>query len=159
MNPTKTESKSRNLWPYAIIGWFVIFITALATWAVVATRNNVDLVRQDYYEEELRFQQQIERVNRTAHLRHDITVMTDASSVTFKLPLDVTAAKPTGEIQLYRPSDASLDKKLALDVNESGMQRIDASELKGGLWKLRVHWKVGEAEYYFDQSVVLMGKS
>lgn len=159
MNTTKPETKPRNLWPYAIIAWFVIFISALATWAVVATHNSVDLVRQDYYEEELRFQQQIERVNRTAQMRKDITVTTDASSLTFKLPLDEAAAKPTGEIQLYRPSDASLDKKIALDVNDSGLQRIDASALKGGLWKVRVYWKVGQAEYYFDQSVVLVGKS
>ena len=58
---TKTEHKPRNPWPYAIIAWFVIFITAMTVWAVVATRNSMDLVRKDYYEEELRHQQQIER--------------------------------------------------------------------------------------------------
>ncbi|HEY1170554.1 MAG TPA: FixH family protein [Verrucomicrobiae bacterium] len=154
----KTENVKRNPWPYAIIAWFVIFITAMTAWAVVATRNNMDLVRKDYYEEELRHQQQIDRVNRTAQLRQDITVTTDTTSLTFKLPTEHATGKPTGEVQLYRPSDASLDKKLTLAVNESGLQRIDASELKGGLWKLRVSWRLGEAEYYFDQSVVLVGK-
>ncbi len=156
---TKTEHKPRNPWPYAIIAWFVIFITALVSWAVVATHNSMDLVRKDYYEEELRHQQQIDRVNRTAQVRKDITVTTDAMSLTFKLPSEHAAGKPTGEVQLYRPSDASLDKKLALAVNESGLQRIDASALKGGLWKLRVYWKIGEVEYYFDQPVVIAGKS
>lgn len=156
---TKTENKTRSLWPYAIIGWFVIFISAMVTWAVVATQNSMDLVRKDYYEEELRFQQQIERMKRTAKMRNDITVTTDATSVTFRLPVDASAGKPSGEVQLYRPSDASLDQKLALQVNESGMQRIDASALKSGLWKLRVYWKVGEAEYYFDQPVIIAGKS
>lgn len=155
----KTENLKRNPWPYAIIGWFVIFITAMTAWAVVATRNSMDLVRKDYYEEELRFQTQLDRMNRTATMRKDITVTTDSSSLTFKLPMDHASAKPTGEVQLYRPSDARLDTKLPLQINESGLQRIDASALKGGLWKLRVHWKIGEAEYYFDQPVVLIGKS
>jgi len=154
----KFENVRRNPWPYAIIIWFVIFTSAMLSWAVIATHNNMDLVRKDYYEEELRFQQQIERVKRTAQMRKDITVTTDATSLTFKLPLEKAGSKPTGEVQLYRPSDASLDTKTALQVNESGLQRIDASALKGGLWKLRVQWKVDGAEYYFDQSVVLVGK-
>ncbi len=155
---TKTEHKPRNPWPYAIIAWFAIFITAMVSWAVVATHNSMDLVRKDYYEEELRHQQQIDRVNRTAQVRNDITVTTDATSLTFKLPTESSKALPTGEVQLYRPSDASLDQKLALAVNESGLQRIDVSAIKGGLWKLRVKWKQGGEEYYFDQSVVLIGK-
>ena len=155
---TKTEHKPRNPWPYAIIAWFAIFITAMVSWAVVATQNSMDLVRKDYYEEELRHQQQIDRVSRTAHVRHDIMVTTDATSLTFKLPTESAKAQLKGEVQLYRPSDAKLDQKVALAVNESGLQRIDVSTLKGGLWKLRVSWKQGDAEYYFDQSVMLIGK-
>jgi hypothetical protein len=153
------EKLKRNPWPYAIIAWFIVFISALVAWAVVATHNNMDLVRKDYYEEELRFQQQIDRINRTAKLRQDIVVTSDATGLTFKLPIEGAVTKPTGEVQLYRPSDARMDKKLALAVNENGLQRIDASNLKGGLWKLRVNWKFGETEeYYFDRSVVLIGK-
>ncbi len=133
----------------------------MVSWAVVATHNNMDLVRKDYYEEELRFQKQIERVNRTAQLRKDITVTSDAAaqSLMLRLPAEHNGAKPTGEIHLYRPSDASLDRTITLQVNESGLQRIDTSKLRNGLWKLRATWKVNNEEYYFDQSVVIGGKS
>ena len=36
-----------NLWPHAIIAWFVIFAAALAAWIAFAVRQNMDLVRAD----------------------------------------------------------------------------------------------------------------
>lgn len=160
MNTIETKSKSRSLWPYAIIAWFAIFITAMVSWAVVATHNNMDLVRKDYYEEELRFQKQMDRVSRTAQLRNDISVTVDAGaqSLLFKLPADQANSQPTGQIHLYRPSDASLDQTIPLQVNESGMQRLDTSRLKGGLWKMRTTWKIGNDEFFYEKTLVIGSK-
>ena len=108
----------------------------------------------------LRFQKQMERVSRTAQLRNDISVTTDAGaqSLLFKLPADQANSKPTGQIHLYRPSDASLDQTIPLQVNESGMQRLDTSKLKGGLWKLRTTWKIGNDEFYYEKTLVIGSK-
>src|SRR5689334_23052461 len=66
--PKKQESKMKkriNFWPFAIIGWFIIFATFIAIFGVFAARQKVDLVRTDYYDAEIRFQKQIERQERT----------------------------------------------------------------------------------------------
>ena len=34
-----------NPWPYAIIGWFLLFGSGMAAWVVVAVRNDPELVR------------------------------------------------------------------------------------------------------------------
>src|SRR5947207_839195 len=55
----------RNPWPIAIIAYFAVFISFIVTFIVWASHQRVDLVRADYYEAEIKFQQQIDRVERS----------------------------------------------------------------------------------------------
>lgn len=157
----ETKSSKASLWPYMIIGWFVIFITAITIWVSYAMRNSQELVKDNYYEEEIRFQQQMDRVNRTKPLKAETKLSYDpqAGSIFLQLPPEHATENPTGTIRLYRPSNAALDQDLPLQVNHSGAQTINAAALQGGLWKVRVQWKVKGLEYYLDQSVVVVGKS
>jgi hypothetical protein len=43
--------------------------------------------------------------------------------------------------------------EIALDPG--GTQRISTAELRPGLWKVRVQWKVGGNEFYLDRSIVI----
>ena len=124
---------------------------------VLASRQNIDLVRKAYYEEELRFQQQLDRLNRTQAVSRQLEISYDSSrqSIRILLPPIHASANPVGQIHFYRPSDASLDHRLRLAVNGQGRQDIDASHLQAGLWKVRITWTVNEREYFFDQQVIV----
>lgn len=147
----------RNPWPYAIIGWFILFITGMATWTVVAVRQDMDLVRPDYYEQEIRYQQQIDRLNRTSAVRAEVSIVHDAAGRTLSLRLPAAHASGSveGWIQFYRPSNARLDFTRPLSLDAQGTQRIDTGSLASGLWKVQVQWKVGGHEYYHEQPLVL----
>jgi len=150
---------SRNLWPHAIIGWFVLAIIATVAWVTFAMRQRVELVGQDYYEQEIRFQQQIDRVARTKPMRAEVHASYDAGqqAILVSLPVGHAQQALTGSIQLYRPSDASLDRKIQLAVDASGTQKLDARPLLAGLWKIKVSWNVSGQEYFFDQPIVVAG--
>jgi hypothetical protein len=156
MNPTSAKP-SRNFWPHAIITWFVIFTAALAAWITFAVRQNMDLVRSDYYEEEVRFQRQLDRLNRTAAIRSEVAINYDAPKreVTLLLPAAHLAQRPTGRIQFYRPSNASLDLQVPLSVDAAGLQHIGIDALRGGLWKVRIQWSAAGQEYFFEQVMVV----
>ena len=156
MNATATKP-SLNPWPHAIIAWFVIFAAAMAAWIAVAVRQNMDLVRSDYYEEEVRFQQQLDRMNRTAAIATEVTLNYDATKreVTLRLPAAHLVSRPAGEIHFYRPSDAALDFQLPLAVDADGRQRIATSTLRGGLWKVRMQWSAADHDYFFEQTLVV----
>ena len=147
---------SRNPWPYAIIAWFVIFASALAAWITVAMRQKMDLVRSDYYEEEVHYQGQLDRLNRTAVLRSEVAINHDATKgeISLLLPSAHLAPPPTGQIHFYRPSNAALDFHLPLAVDAAGLQRINTGELLGGLWKVRVQWTAAGQDYFFEQVIV-----
>ena len=53
MNPSHPK-KSLNPWPYAVIGFFVVFISLIVIFIVFSLGQEIQLVRPDYYEEEIR---------------------------------------------------------------------------------------------------------
>ncbi len=146
-----------NPWPYAITAWFVVFITGVVTWVTFAMRQQTDLVGNDYYEQEINYQQQLDRLNRTRLINAQLAVGYDTAqdAITITLPAAQASRATTGSIQLYRPSDAKLDHKFKLAANADGSQRLDARKLRPGLWKVRVEWTVDGQGYFFDQPVVV----
>jgi hypothetical protein len=147
---------SRNPWPIAITVFFFVFFLGLVGFIVFATTHQADLVRADYYEEELRFQQQLDRVNHTQRLGQAVSVAYDIGQRCIAIQLPPAQAEDiAGRIHLYRPSDARLDRELPLDLRPDGTQRVDASQLPSGLWKVRLEWSNQGRDYYFDQPVVI----
>jgi nitrogen fixation protein FixH len=114
-------------------------------------------VREDYYDQEIRFQQQIDRVQRTQAISTQITLASDPAThfISIGLPPEQAAQNPAGTILLYRPSDASLDRQFALKLGADGVQRLDVHTLLPGLWKVRVQWTIHGQDYSFDKSIVL----
>jgi len=156
MNP---PHQPRNPWPCAIIAYFIIFASAMAAWITYAVRQNMDLVGQDYYEQEIRYQQQLNRMSRTQTVRGEVSVAYDPAqqAITVQLPAAHGRQHASGSIQFYRPSDARLDRTAQLSVNSDGTQRLDAKNLRPGLWKIRVRWSAAGQDYFFDQPVVVGG--
>lgn len=150
--------KSRNPWPIAIIVFFVVFATFLATFVVWALGQKQDLVTENYYEQEVRYQEQLDRLNRTQAQSEQTTVTFDATRncIVINLPA-AQAAGASGKIQLYRPSNAKLDHEVPLAINAGGMQTLDAKAMAAGLWKVRIQWRVNGQEYFLDQAVVVTG--
>ncbi|MBI5775004.1 MAG: FixH family protein [Verrucomicrobia bacterium] len=154
------KSILRNPWPYAITAWFVVFISGIVAWVAFAMRQSSELVRSDYYEHEIRYQQQIERLGRTQPVAAQATAAYDPvqQRITVTVP-DGHAARATGVIHFYRPSDAKLDRRLPLNVDTAGTQTMDAKALRPGLWKVRVQWKVGGEEFFFDRPILIAPQS
>jgi len=152
------RKNSRSLWPIAIIAFFVVAIVYLGGFIVWASRQREDLVSENYYETEIRYQQQIDRLNRSQKFDSESLVTYDTAQQSIVISLPTASASPvTGEIRLYRPSDARLDHEFPLEVGRSGVQRLDAKRLPGGLWKVRVTWTVNGQEYFCDRPVVVPG--
>jgi nitrogen fixation protein FixH len=152
---------SRNLWPLGVITTFALFFAGTVGLIVMACSQKVDLVSADYYEQELKFQGRIDRVERTRRAATRAAVAYDAARrcITVSLPADQARHEVTGHIELYRPSAAGLDREVELAPDAHGVQRLDATGMAPGLWKVRVSWTVEKQDYYLDQKVVVGGKA
>ncbi len=119
--------------------------------------QHMDLVRGDYYSEEIKFQEQLDRLNRTHPISAQVAIRYDSvqDAITLRLPAASAKLDLSGSIHLYRPSDARLDHRVPLTADAHGSQQLDARKLRPGLWKVRVRWTVESREYFFDQAVVV----
>lgn len=152
----KTSKPGRNPWPIVIIAYFAVFMAFLACFIVFASRQRVDLVRADYYEAEIKFQQQIDRVERSRPAEAQASIDYDLQSAKLVVQLPRESQQGAfGKIELYRPSDARQDKNIKLAPDQNGQQQIDVHHLKGGLWKVRVTWSSAGQEYFVEKPITI----
>ncbi|HET7872866.1 MAG TPA: FixH family protein [Terriglobales bacterium] len=146
-----------NPWPVSIIAFFTIAMTGCVTFIIFCNRHPADLVAADYYEQEVRYQGQIDRLQAARQEAASSAVSYDAQRrlILVSVPSGISGATLSGTIQLYRPSAMNQDRSIPFQPDAKGAQNIDASSLTPGLWKVRVSWKVAEQEYLLDQPVVI----
>jgi hypothetical protein len=146
-----------NPWPVSIIAFFVVALIGCGTFVAYCNRHPADLVAADYYEQEVRYQGQIDRLQHAQQQAQPASVAYDpaARCIRLHLPRTSTPGQATGTIQLYRPSAINLDRQLKLATDAQGAQIIDATGLAAGLWKVRVFWNVGQQAYFMDQKVII----
>ena len=158
MNATATAvlpKPSFNPWPYALIAFFITLVSIIGGFVTWSLRQDMELVGADYYDQEMRFQQRINSVNRTRPLGDQVVIAYEANSIHVTVPKEHAAQKISGTIQLYRPSNARLDRQLNLDPDPAGQQFVAAKDLEPGLWKVRVAWKFQDEEFFRDTTVIV----
>jgi|ERR1035438_420318 hypothetical protein len=148
---------SRNLWPVGIIVFCSLFVAGTAGLVVMACSQKEDLVSADYYEKELKFQGQIDGAERARREASRTAIAYDAArqQITVSLPPGQAQGSVSGSVELYRPSAADMDRAVRLDPDAGGVQRLDASGMAPGLWKVRVSWTFDKRNYYLEQKVVV----
>jgi nitrogen fixation protein FixH len=150
------SKSTRNLWPISIMAFFAIAITFSVCFVTWALRQRDDLVSADYYEREVRYQTQLDSMNRSQAVatKTVVTFEPNLQTIVITLPEAQTPGM-TGSIHLYRPSDSRLDRELPLALTADGTQRLDTKQLGDGLWKVRVKWSANGQDYFLDQPVIV----
>jgi nitrogen fixation protein FixH len=144
-----------NPWPYGVIGFFVLLICALAGVVVIAATHQETMVSENYYEQELKYQDQIDSAARAQKCGANIQVDAAAGKLLVTVPAEQVARKLSGTIDFYRPSSAALDQELSFAPQADGKQEMDVSKLAAGLWLVRVRWNASGQEYYLEQKITL----
>jgi hypothetical protein len=146
---------TRNPWPVGILVAFALFIPATAGLIVVALTHRHELTRSDYYEQELRHQDHMDSAARARELGSVASIVFDASQqrIEVSLPAEHARRSATGRVQLYRPSEAGLDREVALVLTPGGTQTLDLPGLRPGLWRVRVAWTVDGQDYLLERNL------
>ncbi len=144
---------TRNLWPLGIFTAFGLFFVGMATFVVVASTHRDYLVNDNYYEQEIKFQNQIEGKALAEKSGAQINFDSAQSRVTLALPQTLLTQKISGSLELYRPSAPKMDQQIAIAPKADGTQTLDVSKLAPGLWLVRARWNVGGQDYFLEQKI------
>lgn len=144
-------------WSWGIVAAYLLFAATTLGFVAFSFSQRVDLVSRDYYQRETDHQQQIDRVERTGMLPDGIawSMRRQGEQILFQFPQDQVEGKVEGSMHLYRPSNASLDRKLIIKLDANGQQSLAANELEAGLWRVKISWSLGAEEYYSEFAFVM----
>jgi hypothetical protein len=146
-----------NPWPVSIVAAFVCLIGGITTVIVIAATHRDSMVSENYYEQELTYQNQIDGTVRAQKSGAAIASDSASGNVVITMPPAQLAQNFSGTIELYRPSDSKLDRTLKLSPRADGTQTLDNSKLAAGLWLVRVKWSAAGEDYYLEQKITVAG--
>jgi len=150
-------NKKLKSWPVGIAVIYLSFVFLLIAFVIFSRFQQVDLVTEDYYEQELKYQQQINRMNRAQALSEPVNWKHDTFNdrLLLEFPKEIDPIKVKGHILFFRPSDAKQDKLTALNLTSENTQIINTKNLSSGFWKLKIFWQVDNIEYYKEGNLVI----
>lgn len=137
-------------WGNGIVLTLLGFIAVMITMVIICVKqDDIHLVTQDYYEQEIKYQEQINRmINANAMAIDAMEYDGQLKTILLHLP---EGAK--GTLHLFRPSDARLDQKINFDMLNSDANAVDVKDLKEGYWRVKLTWSEGEKEFYLEKKI------
>lgn len=142
-------------WGTGIVLVIVAFFACMGVMIAIAMTHSSDLVADDYYERELKYQDRINSLQNTAGVKDCLRLVQEGDALVLRVAADAAAPDLKGVITFYNPSDKQKDFSVPLVLDSLHTQRIASSKFPKGLWKMQVSWKAHGTEYFSEQPVVL----
>ena len=98
-------------WGTKIAVLYIGFAALMGVMVTLCIHQKIDLVSDDYYERELKFQNKIDQVKNADALEEKIIHRITDQNIDVIFPQTFKGKNVTGEIVFFRPSDASKDYK------------------------------------------------
>ena len=114
-----------------------------------------DLVVEEYYDAEIKYQVQIDKIKRANNLPEQLQIKFVGNSIEFKFPLLFEPQSISGIINYYKPSNDLLDKFQEIKLNKENKMFLKTKELLTGLWKIKVDWAANDVQYYNEKIMMV----
>jgi hypothetical protein len=131
---------------------FIVFILSFVYKSVMMDEYQHELVSEDYYRDELHYQEEIDKLKKASELKEDVSLVRNNEGLTIRFPEDLDASQITGTIYLQRPSNQNLDLRMQIELRDNEILIPDES-LATGKYLVIVDWKHEASEYMFKDEI------
>jgi nitrogen fixation protein FixH len=135
-------------WGKGILITIIVFLAGTAIMIIIAVNSKYDLVANNYYEKGIKYQDKIDKINRTNALPEKTGIEFLGNAVSVSMPRMFASDKIKGELVFYRPSDAGKDFKIPLQLDSENKMVINTGMLEKGFWKVQLEWNIETTQYY-----------
>ncbi|NNK88833.1 MAG: FixH family protein [Flavobacteriaceae bacterium] len=143
-------------WGVGIVIAFVLFIAFIMFFVIkmnTEDKYDHDLVTDEYYKEELNYQDAIDKESNAKTLKTDVKWKKSADGILIEFPSDLDHKKISGKVFLYRPSNKQLDMEIPISLSDHYLL-IPDDRLLDGRWNISIDWKYNQMEYLFKEEIV-----
>jgi len=143
-------------WGYRILFIYLAFVGMIGYLIFRCTQENIDLVADNYYEKELKFQNQIDMQQNAANLNQRPLIMQleGQQVIVIKFP-DSISSGITGTITFFRPDNSKHDFTALIKPDDNGIQQIQNEKLIKGNWLVKTSWSKNGISYYQEDKVFI----
>ena len=129
----------------------MVFILSFVYKSITMDEYQHELVSEDYYKDELHYQEEIDKLNNAKKLKDDIVLNNSKEGVLIQFPAEMDNNEIKGMIHFQRLSNKKLDFSEEIKL-ENHQQLIDAEKMVSGKWVVKIDWQYGEELYLFKDS-------
>ena len=144
-----------NPWPYGIIAFFILLLCGMAGFVAIVLTHRESMVSENYYEQELKYQDRIDSAARAEKSGANIRLDDAGGKLFVAVPPAQLAQKFSGAIEFYRPSAPELDRNFQFTPGADGIQKMDVTKFAAGLWQVRVRWNAGGQDYFLERKITI----
>lgn len=139
-------------WGWRIAIAYSLFVVGMLWLVLTASRQPLDLVSEDYYAREMRFQERIDARRNSNDLDQKLRFSWTAATKELQVEWPEAIEDATGTLLLYCPADATRDREFPITPSNS---TLDLNDLASGFWRVQLDWQAG-GKTYFDESTVMI---
>lgn len=148
--------KIKISWPTGIVlalVAFMIFILSFVYKVMFLPEYDHHLVSEEYYKDELNYQQEINKENKGVALKDNIKITKDSLGLTIIFPKEFDPSKITGLISFLRLSNDKIDFNIPIEL-ASNQILISKDKLVAGRWDVKIDWSVNGADYLYKEKLI-----
>ena len=147
------EKKFNWGWKIALLyGGFVCFMLFLV---FKASQQKVELVSENYYDEELKYQGHIDKIALTDSMHAKPEWQVNGDKIAMLFPETQSKEPIKGSIHFYCPSNEKLDFNYPFSTEHQKELSITSEKLHHGTYKMKIDWKQGKSDYYTEGVVTV----
>ncbi|UWX60127.1 FixH family protein [Chryseobacterium oranimense] len=117
-------------------------------------QKNSEMVTDNYYEEELKYQDVIDAKKRADDLQEKPVYSQEKSGIKITFPKEYNNTNTTVKFVLNRTDDQNLDIKKSVQLDASQSFTVPGQVLKVGNYTLRLMWTKDKTDYRMDYDVI-----
>jgi len=142
-------------WGTGVVIAFALFMAFILYFVFLVqsdTKYDNELVVEDYYIQEGKAQENIEKETNVLNLTEKVKISKENNTLKIQFPAEFISDSVKGTVKLYRPSDKKFDFTLPIKLTNNEMV-IPQDKLLPGNWEVILDWKHQGKDYLINQSV------
>ncbi|QIG90968.1 nitrogen fixation protein FixH [Chryseobacterium sp. POL2] len=143
-------------WGHGVVialGSFIVFILYLILVFPIG-KQNAEMISDNYYEEELVYQDVIDAKKNAQHLEIKPIYSQDKNGIKLHFPSERKIDNKQIDIVLFRTDDSNLDIHKLERLDGTNSMLIPAKVLVPGSYTLKTKWKENNQSYQIDYDVL-----
>lgn len=138
-------------WGKGIIVALALFVGFILFLVITLMRQDVDLVSEDYYKQEIDYEARIQKEQNGLNSAAKIKIVDQKSFVIIQLPDSIALTNVL--VNLKRPNDEKLDKSFKIEGTKTFM--LPKASLEKGKYDLTIEYTMNKKDCLLQQKIII----